>query len=93
MFTRIISLDTVSQADNQLCSPNQHLHMHLLDIFLNFGPIHAFWVFAFERQNGVLGSYHTNNKNIEEQIMVKFLRHQRIKRLSKDNPLSEVLDF
>jgi len=87
MLTQIISLDTVSQADDYLvlfcrtfqrlygsyhCSPNQHLHMHLKDCFLNFGPIHAFWEYAFERQNGLLATYHTNNKNIEEQIMLKF---------------------
>ena len=107
MLTRIISLDAVSQADNYLvlfcrtfqrlygshpCSPNQHLHMHLKDCFLNFGPIHAFWAFAFERLNGMLGTYHTNNKNIEEQIMLKFVRHQKIKRLStQDNVFSDVL--
>ena len=110
MLTRIISLDIVSQADDYLvlffrtyqrlygsyhCSPNQHLHIHLKDYFLNFGPIHAFWAFAFERQNGLLGTYHTYiyNKNIEEQIMLKFLRHQKIKRLSSLDDTGDLLDF
>jgi len=107
MLTRIISVDTVSKADDYLvlfCKtfqrlygnhpcPNMHLSIHLKDCFMNFGPIHAFWAFAFERQNGVLGSYHTNNKNIEEQIMSKFLRHQRVKRMSStDELLNNVFD-
>ena len=89
MLTQIISVDTVSKADdylvlfcrtfqrlygNQACTSNMHLHMHLKGLFLNFGPIHAFWAFPFERQNGLLGTYHTNNKNRVEQIMSKFLK-------------------
>ena len=112
MLTRIISVDTVSKADdylvlfcktfqrlygNQPCTPNMHLHMHLKDSFLNFGPIHAFWAFPFERHNGLLGAYHTNNKNIEEQIMLKFLKHQAIKRISSREELFigeyDVLDY
>ena len=112
MLPRIISVDTVSKADdylvlfcktfqrlygNEPCTPNMHLHMHLKDSFLNFGPIHAFWAFPFERQNGLLGAYHTNNKNIEEQIMLKFLRHQKIKRISSREKMFieeyDLLDF
>ena len=42
-------------------------------------------VFPFERLNKVLGTYHTNNKNIESQIMKKFLLQQKIKSFSNDN--------
>ena len=31
------------------------------------------WLFSFERYNGILGSYHTNNKTVEIQIMRKFM--------------------
>ena len=59
-----------------------HLHLHLKQTYLDFGPPHATWCYAFERFNGVLGSYFTNNKTIELQIMRKFTQHQMI--LSSD---------
>ena len=113
MMTRIISIDTVSRADGYLvlfcktfqrlygggaCTPNMHLHLHLRDSFLNYGPVHGFWAFPFEKFNGILGSYQTNNKNIEEQLMKKFIRHQATKRVSSKDELfseevCEALDF
>ena len=38
-----------------------------------YGSIYGFWLFSFERYNGILGSYHTNNKTVEIQIMRKFM--------------------
>lgn len=35
-------------------------------------------IYAFERFNGVLGSYFTNNKNIEPQITWRFSEHQAV---------------
>ena len=63
------------------CTPNMHLHLHLKESLLDYGPVYAFWLFTFERLNGTLGSYSTNNKNIEIQIMHKFLNHQKAKDL------------
>ena len=63
------------------CTFNMHLHMHLKENFLDYGPPHATWCFAFERFNGILGSYHTNKKEIEPQIMRKFSQNQGIHRL------------
>lgn len=34
-----------------------------------YGPIHAFWLFSFERYNGLLGKQRNNNKAIEIQLM------------------------
>ena len=65
-----------------LCTPNLHLHLHLKDSFLDFGPPHAFWCFAFERYNGILGSYYTNKKEIEVQLMKKFCQNQAVQDLS-----------
>lgn len=53
-----------------------HLHLHLKNCFLDYGPAHAFWYFSFECYNGLLGSYPTNQKNIELQIMRKFINSQ-----------------
>lgn len=46
--------------------------------FLDFGPAHTSWCYAFERYNGLLGSYYTNNKAIEPQIMQRFCQHRAI---------------
>ena len=59
-------------------TPNMHLHSHLADCVLDYGPIYSFWLFSFERYNGVLGDYHTNNKSIEIQVMRKFLKDQEL---------------
>ena len=55
-------------------TPNMHLHMHLADCVLDYGPVYGFWLFSFERYNGILGKYPTNNKSVELQMMRKFIR-------------------
>ena len=52
---------------------NMHLHGHLKECILDYGPVYSFWCFAFERMNGVLDSYHTNNHNISVQLACHFL--------------------
>ena len=59
--------------------PNMHMHIHLADCILDYGPVYSFWLFSFERYNGILGKYYTNNKSIEVQIMRKFLRDQNLR--------------
>ena len=49
---------------------------------MDYGPPHAFWLFAFEQYNGILGSYSTNKKAIEEQLMRKFCQNQAVHELS-----------
>ena len=73
----------------EYCTPNMHLHLHLKESFFNYGPPNAFWCFAFERYNGILGSYHSNKKSIESQFMKKFLTNQAIYGLfiSNSHPL------
>ena len=53
-----------------------HLHMHLKDCLLDYGPPYAFWCYPFERYNGILGQYHTNRRAIESQLMKKFCHSQ-----------------
>ena len=55
---------------------NMHLHLHLKQYLIDFGPSHSFWCFSFERFNGLLGSYSTNKKAIEVQVMRKFCTAQ-----------------
>lgn len=70
MFMRIYGADK--------CSFNMHLHLHLKQTLLDFGPTHTTWCYAYERFNGFLGSYYINRKAIEPQIMQRFLQHQGI---------------
>ena len=58
------------------CTMNLHLHGHLKECIEDYGPVYSFWLFAFERLNGILGTYHTNNRNISAQLMRNFLDSQ-----------------
>ena len=55
------------------CTINIHLHGHLKECMEDFGPVYAFWLFSFERLNGVLGSYHTNCHDVSLQLMRRFV--------------------
>lgn len=85
---RNISLDQVHHADELLmefcetfqtlygkdyCNINLHLHGHLASCILDYGPVYSFWLFPFERLNGILGSFHTNCHDISLQLMRRFL--------------------
>ena len=59
---------------SEYVTPNMHLHCHLYDCILDFGPIYSFWLFRFERENGILVSYKTNKKNLEAQLTRRFLK-------------------
>ena len=54
-------------------TPNMHL---LRQCLTDLGPSHSFWCFSFERFNGLLGSYSTNKRAIEVQVMRKFCTAQ-----------------
>ena len=56
------------------CSINMHLHCHLAESVLKFGPIY----------NGILGSYSTNNHSINVQVMRKFTLHQSLEKYVLD---------
>ena len=58
---------------SSFCTINLQLHCHLKECMEDFGPVYAFWLFSFERLNGTLGNYHTNNHDISLQLMRKYL--------------------
>lgn len=85
---KIITITDVNMADAlllQFCrrveqtygksaiTPNMHLHCHLRDVILDFGPIYSFWLFSYERFNGILQHQPTNNHCIEIQVMRRFI--------------------
>ena len=57
----------------EFCTMNMHLHCHISECLYDFGPSNGFWCFAFERCNGVLGSYPNNNRNIEKTMINRFI--------------------
>ncbi len=44
---------------------------HITDCMKDHGPVYSFWLFAFERMNGIMGSIPTNNHQIPVQLMRK----------------------
>lgn len=46
----------VSLYGRDKCTINIHLHCHLTECVKDFGPVYAFWLFAYERFNGIMGS-------------------------------------
>ena len=64
--------------------PNMHFHCHLADCIRDFGPMVSFWLFSFERFNGLLGDQPTNNRSIEVQLMRRF---------TEDNARLQLLQF
>lgn len=61
------------QYGQDYCVPNMHLSLHIKDCILDYGSVYGFWCFSFERYNGILGKYHTNNHSLTIQIMRKFV--------------------
>ncbi len=69
--------DFVDLYGKKSCTINMHLHGHLTQCVREYGPVYSFWCFAFERMNGILGSYRTNNRHVSVQYMRKFLDSKR----------------
>lgn len=63
--------------------PNMHLHGHLKECVLHYGPIYIFFLcFSFER-------FKTNNRCIEIQLMRKLLSDHFISSASLPNEFEE----
>ena len=73
------------------CTPNMHLHLHLKQCLIDFGPSHAFWCYSFKRCSGILGTFLTNNKSVEVQFMKKFIRSQLLQSIANDITDTELL--
>ena len=59
---------------NESITPNMYMHCHLRSCVEDYGPLHGFWLFAFERYNGILGSTPNHNHSIEVQLMQRVVR-------------------
>ena len=64
--------------------PNFHWCTHLSDQIRDYGPVYGFWSFTFERLNGVLKNYNTNNHSggeIEVSFFRSYLRDNRVREI------------
>ena len=66
---------------------NMHLHLHLSDCFRDYGPPYGFWLFSFERFNGILGHYNTNQLSVEIQLMRRFIDDMTAKSLANTSDI------
>ena len=55
---------------------------HLVECTKDYGPVYAFWLFSFERYNGILGNYRTNNRSVEVQLMQHFMHDVQVDNLN-----------
>ena len=76
---------TESMFGKDVITPNMHMYCHLKDCILDYGPLNHFWLFAFERFNGILGQLPNNTKSIEAQMMKRFLSESEAMRMSFPN--------
>lgn len=58
----------------QVITPNMHLHCHLKEALYAYGPVHNFWLYSYERYNGILESMPSNNRSLEIQLMARFYK-------------------
>ena len=61
-------------------TPNMHMHAHLKSCIEDYGPLHGFWLYAFERYNGILENMPNNNRCIEPQLMQRFIEDTTVQR-------------
>lgn len=55
-------------------TPNMHLHCHIRQCVEDYGPVYNFWLFSYERYNGILESFPFSNRSVELQIMQRFVK-------------------
>ena len=36
-----------------MVTPNMHMHCHIREVLLDYGPVYSFWCFSYERYNGI----------------------------------------
>ena len=93
LCNRVISEDDLIVADNflmKLCisfenlygnervTPNIHLHGHLVSCLRQYWLLYSFWLFSFERYNGIFGNISNNKRNIEIPLMKRFDRDNQM---------------
>ena len=55
-------------------TPNMHQHCRLKEVILDYGPVYVFWLFSYERYNGIMQHQPNSSHCIEIQIMRRFIQ-------------------
>ena len=62
-----------------------YMHCHLSSCVREFGPLHTYWLFPFERYNGSLESQPINYCAVELQLIRRFQNDNLIRCFQNDN--------
>jgi hypothetical protein len=62
----------------EVTTPNMHLHCHLKQSLYDYGPIHNFWLFSYERYNGIFEQFPSSNRSFEIHFMKRFVQEFRL---------------
>ena len=79
-------------------TPNMHMHCHLKESLYNYGPVYNFWLYSYERYNGILEHFPFSNRLFEIQMMQRFYNEFRLCNVCNDWPsrnypeLQEIFD-
>ena len=65
------------------------MHGHLKNVVEDYGPVYAFWLFSYERYNGILENQPNHNHAIEAQLMNRFLKDNIAYTFELPNTFSE----
>ena len=57
-----------TQYGKDIVTPNMHMACHICQCVRDFGPLNHFWLFSFERFNGILGQLPNNNRSSDEAV-------------------------
>ena len=63
---------------NSVITPNMHLHCHLKESLYNYGPVYNFWLYSYERYNGILEHFPSSNCLLEIQMMHRFFNEFKL---------------
>ena len=64
--------------------------MYLQDCLLDFGSIYSFWLFSFEKLNGMLGKLPNNKSFTVPQIMRRFGTENIIMNLERQQTYKQI---
>ncbi|CAB5180826.1 unnamed protein product [Rhizophagus irregularis] len=80
----------------EIATPNMHMHLHIKDCMLDYGPLYSFWCFPFERLNGYLASMPNSGRNFATESFMKLqsFQHENKGTMAKYNfTIQEALYF
>jgi hypothetical protein len=87
-------MELAERFGTNVITPNMHFQLHLVDCVRDFGPLHSFWLFSFERFNGLLGSYPNSGRSVQAEFMDNWMERCRfadvVDYLSVNNELHQV---